>query len=100
MQSFTARMPLLTATSAFGLGRRRWSSPQQCYLHCLRTITSRNVCDQCVGVCVCVSVCVCQELLDNKPVYVDGTKIESTNFTYERPQLTIDLLREVNISFS
>ena len=36
MQSFTARMPLLTATSGFGLGRRRWSS-QQCYLHCLRT---------------------------------------------------------------
>ena len=25
MQSFTARMPLLTAASAFGLGRRRWS---------------------------------------------------------------------------
>jgi len=37
VQSFTARMPLLTGTSAFGLGRRRWSSPQQCYLHCLRT---------------------------------------------------------------
>jgi len=33
VQSFTARMPfLLTASSAFGLGRRRWSSPQQCYL--------------------------------------------------------------------
>jgi len=28
-QSFTARMPLLMATSTFGLGRRRWSSPQQ-----------------------------------------------------------------------
>jgi len=26
-------MPLLTTTSAFGLGRRRWSS-QQCYLQC------------------------------------------------------------------
>ena len=37
VQSFTARMPLLTATSAFGLGRRHWSSPQQCYIHCLRT---------------------------------------------------------------
>jgi len=35
--SFTARMPLLTATSAFGLGRRRWSSPQQRYLHLSRT---------------------------------------------------------------
>jgi len=32
VQSFTARMPLLMATSAFGLGRRHWSSPQQCYL--------------------------------------------------------------------
>jgi len=31
VQSFTARMSLLIATSAFGLGRRRWSSPQQCY---------------------------------------------------------------------
>jgi len=35
VQSFTARMPLLMATSAFGLGRRHWSSPQQCYLHCV-----------------------------------------------------------------
>ena len=33
VQSFTAHMPLLTATSIFGLGRRRWSSRQQCYLH-------------------------------------------------------------------
>jgi len=30
VQSFTAHMPLLTATSSFGLERRRWSSPQQC----------------------------------------------------------------------
>jgi len=30
-------MSLLKATSTFGLGRRRWSSPQQCYLHCLHT---------------------------------------------------------------
>ena len=37
MQSFTVRMPLMTASSAFGLRRRRWSSLQQCYLHCLRT---------------------------------------------------------------
>ena len=29
VQSFTARMPLLTTTSAFGLGRRCWRSPQQ-----------------------------------------------------------------------
>jgi len=39
VQSFTARMPLLTTTSAFGLGRRCWSFPQQCYLHCLRTLS-------------------------------------------------------------
>ena len=38
MQSFTAHIPLLVATTALGLGRRRWSSPQQCYLHCLHTI--------------------------------------------------------------
>jgi len=31
--SFTAHMPLLTATSTFRLGRRRWSSLQECYLH-------------------------------------------------------------------
>jgi len=35
---FTARMPLLAATSACGLGRRRWSSHQ----HCLRSSTSHN----------------------------------------------------------
>ena len=29
MQSFTARMPLLTATSAFGLRKSRWRSRQQ-----------------------------------------------------------------------
>ena len=38
MQSFTARMPLLMATSTFVLGQRRWSSPQQCHLHCLHTV--------------------------------------------------------------
>ena len=38
VQSFTACMPLLTATSAFGSGRRCWRSPQQCYLHCLNSI--------------------------------------------------------------
>ena len=40
MQSITARMPLLTATSAFGLGRRCWSSPQ---LHCLRILKFDNL---------------------------------------------------------
>ena len=38
VQSFTSRMLSLTATSAFGLGRRRWSYPRQCYLHCLHTL--------------------------------------------------------------
>jgi len=42
VQSLTGRMPLLMATSAFRLGRRRWSSRQQCYLHCLRTVLIRN----------------------------------------------------------
>ena len=42
VQSFTAHMPLLTATSAFGLGRRRWSSPRQCYLHCLHIMRLRK----------------------------------------------------------
>ena len=35
MQSFTPHIPLLTAASAFRLGRRRWNFPQECYLHCL-----------------------------------------------------------------
>ena len=38
VQSFTARMPWLTATTAFRLGRRCCSSPQQCYLHSLCTL--------------------------------------------------------------
>ena len=38
VQSFIARMPLLTATSAFGFRRRCWSSCQRCYLCCLRTL--------------------------------------------------------------
>jgi len=32
VQSFSPRMPLLMATGTFGLGRRRWSCLQQCYL--------------------------------------------------------------------
>jgi len=41
LEDFTAEKfysPQLMATSAFGLGRRRYFSPQQCYLNCLRTI--------------------------------------------------------------
>ena len=37
-QSFTAHMPLLTATNAFRLGRRCWSSPQWHCLHHICTI--------------------------------------------------------------
>ena len=44
VQSFTARMPLLMATSIFGLGRRRCCSPQQCYLHSICTFTIRLKC--------------------------------------------------------
>jgi len=36
-QSFTARIPLLTTATAFGLRRRCQSSPQLCYLHHLCT---------------------------------------------------------------
>jgi len=42
LQSFTARMPLLTAISAFGLGRRRRSSPQQYYRRCLCILNDEN----------------------------------------------------------
>jgi len=38
VQSFTACMPLLTASSAFILEIRYWSAPQQCYLHCLHML--------------------------------------------------------------
>ena len=37
VQSFTALMPLLMATSAFESGGRCWSFAQQCYLHCFHT---------------------------------------------------------------
>ena len=42
-QSFTACMPLLTATNAFGLGRKHWSS-QRCRLHhFIALVLSSNV---------------------------------------------------------
>jgi len=50
VRSFAARMPLLAATSAFGLGRRRWSSPQQCYLHRLRTLLRTLLTQLCTDV--------------------------------------------------
>ena len=34
VHSCTAGMPLLMAAGTFGSGRRRWNSPQECYLHC------------------------------------------------------------------
>ena len=43
----SACMPLQMATSTLGLERRRWSSPQQCYLHCLCTLKNiLTVCTQ------------------------------------------------------
>ena len=36
-----------------------------------------------------------QELLYNKHLHVDGSKIESVGFIYEVPRPTLDLLREV-----
>ena len=33
----TNSVKALKAASTFGLGRRRWSSPQKCYVHCLHT---------------------------------------------------------------
>jgi len=53
VQSFTARMPLLTATSTFGLERRRWSSPQQCFT--ARCYASAVLA---MGLCLSVSVSV------------------------------------------
>ncbi len=37
-----------------------------------------------------------QELLCDKQLYVDGSKIEKTGFEYERPYLALSLLKEVN----
>jgi len=40
VQRFTGRMPLLTATGAFGLGRRRWSSAQQFVIYTVSVLQS------------------------------------------------------------
>ena len=40
----TNSVKALKATSAFGLGRRRYSSPQRCYLHHLCTSTYLPIC--------------------------------------------------------
>ena len=47
VQSFNAHMPLLTATSVFRLERRRWSSPQQCYLHYTVSVPKGFTFNQC-----------------------------------------------------
>jgi len=41
VQSFSARMPLQTASSTFRLWRKCWSS-QHCYLHCLCTFVTKK----------------------------------------------------------
>jgi len=40
-QIFTSRMPLLTATSVFRFGRRRYSFPHWRYMHRLRCVCKR-----------------------------------------------------------
>ena len=39
-----------------------------------------------------------QELLYNKHLHIDGSKIEATGFHYEVPHITNDLVREVSPS--
>lgn len=41
-----------------------------------------------------------QELLYNKHLHVDGSKLEGTGFNYQHPRPTIDLLREVSCTLS
>ena len=59
LQNFTARMPLLTATSAFRLGRRRWSSPQ----HCSPYLLSPYRCYHCMMISVAGPVCTHRPVL-------------------------------------
>ncbi len=40
-----------------------------------------------------------KELLYNKHLCVDGSKIEATGFSYQEPRITIELLREVSQLF-
>lgn len=37
-----------------------------------------------------------QELLYNKHLHIDGSKIETLGFSYQEPRPTLELLREVN----
>lgn len=38
-----------------------------------------------------------QELLYNKHLHINGTKIENVGFVYDVPRPTLDLLREVSL---
>jgi hypothetical protein len=62
---------------------------------------------QCVCDFICLVVCLLdsfwlkiQELFANKHLHVDGTKIESTGFQYEVPEMTVELLKEVSRGFT
>ena len=61
VQSFTVCMPLLIATSTFGLGRRRWSS-QQCYVHCLCSYLCGCINETCKPSSLCCVTCFCLRL--------------------------------------
>ena len=39
----TVHMPLLMASSIYGLERRCYSSPQQCFLHCLHNLNTQYI---------------------------------------------------------
>lgn len=41
-----------------------------------------------------------QELLYNKHLNIDGSKIEGTGFSYELPRVSLELLREVRVKWS
>lgn len=44
-----------------------------------------------------ISTSLLQELLYNKHTNINGSKIESTGFQYEVPNMTVDLLKEVGV---
>ena len=43
------------------------------------------------------SFAVLQDHIAKHDLHVDGSKIESIGFTYERPELTAELLKEVGL---
>lgn len=45
---------------------------------------------------VTLTLSLAQELLYNRHLHVNGSKIEGTGFDYEVPQITVELLREVS----